>query len=69
MLEPADSSEAKGDHAPGFDLSEKYDTPVFLRTTTRISHAKGVRPPRGAGRPAFLPGFTPTRRKMGDASR
>jgi len=26
----------------GFELSEQFDTPVMLRTTTRISHAKGV---------------------------
>ncbi|MGB7631528.1 MAG: indolepyruvate ferredoxin oxidoreductase subunit alpha [Candidatus Deferrimicrobium sp.] len=42
MLEPSDSSEAKEFTRLAFELSEKYDTPVFLRTTTRISHAKGV---------------------------
>jgi indolepyruvate ferredoxin oxidoreductase alpha subunit len=42
MLEPSDSAEAKEFTRLAFALSERFDTPVFLRTTTRISHAKGV---------------------------
>lgn len=42
MLEPADSQEAYDFVALAFDLSEEFDTPVLLRTTTRISHAKSV---------------------------
>lgn len=42
MLEPSDSQEAYDLVRAGFDLSERFDTPVMLRTTTRISHAKGV---------------------------
>jgi indolepyruvate ferredoxin oxidoreductase alpha subunit len=42
MLEPADSQEAKDFVKLAFDLSEKFDTPVFLRTTTRVSHSKSV---------------------------
>ncbi len=42
MLEPADSQEAKDFTKLAFDLSEKFDTPVMLRTTTRISHSKSV---------------------------
>jgi indolepyruvate ferredoxin oxidoreductase alpha subunit len=42
MLEPSDSQEAKDFTKLAFDLSEKFDTPVLLRTTTRISHAKGI---------------------------
>jgi len=42
MLEPSDSQEAYDLMAVAFDISEKYDTPVLLRTTTRISHAKSV---------------------------
>jgi indolepyruvate ferredoxin oxidoreductase, alpha subunit len=42
MLEPADSQEAKDFVKIAFDLSEKFDTPVFLRTTTRVSHSKSV---------------------------
>lgn len=42
MLEPADSQECKEFTRLGLQLSEEYDTPVFLRTTTRISHSKSV---------------------------
>ena len=42
MLDPADSQEAYDYVRAGFEISERFDTPVMLRTTTRISHAKGV---------------------------
>jgi len=42
MLEPADSHECKEFTRLAFELSEQYDTPVFLRTTTRISHSKSI---------------------------
>ena len=42
MLEPADSREAKEYIKIAFRLSEEFDTPVFLRTTTRIAHSKSV---------------------------
>jgi len=42
MLEPADSQECKEFTRLAFELSEKYDTPVMLRTCTRISHSKSV---------------------------
>jgi indolepyruvate ferredoxin oxidoreductase alpha subunit len=42
MLEPADSEEAKAFIKRAFELSEKFDTPVFLRSTTRVSHSKSV---------------------------
>jgi indolepyruvate ferredoxin oxidoreductase alpha subunit len=42
MIEPADSQEAKDYIKAAFDLSEKFDTPVFFRTTTRVSHSKSV---------------------------
>ena len=38
MLDPSDSAEARDFTRIGFELSEKFDTPVILRTTTRISH-------------------------------
>ncbi len=41
MLEPADSQEARDFTMRGFALSEEYDTPVMLRSVTRLSHAKG----------------------------
>ena len=42
MLEPSDSQEAKDFTILAFELSEKYDTPVLLRTTTRINHSKSI---------------------------
>ena len=42
MLEPADAQEAKGYIKLAFEISEKFDTPVFLRSTTRVSHSKAV---------------------------
>mgnify|MGYP005854085659 CR=1 FL=1 len=54
MLEPSDSQEAKDMVSIGMAISEQFDTPVMLRTTTRISHAKSVvelgeRPPERDG--------------------
>jgi indolepyruvate ferredoxin oxidoreductase alpha subunit len=42
MLEPADSQEAKDFTVLAYSISEKYDTPVILRITTRIAHSKTV---------------------------
>lgn len=42
MLEPTDSQEAKDYVRLAFDLSEQFDTPVLIRTTTRTSHAKSA---------------------------
>jgi indolepyruvate ferredoxin oxidoreductase alpha subunit len=42
MLDPSDSQEAYDFVRAGFELSERFDTPLVLRTTTRISHAKGA---------------------------
>ncbi len=42
MLEPADSQEAKDFVILAMELSEQYDTPILLRTTTRTSHAKST---------------------------
>jgi len=42
MLEPSDSQEAKDFTILAFELSEKFDTPVMLRTTTRVSHSQSV---------------------------
>lgn len=42
MFEPADSQEALEYTRLGFEISEQFDTPVFLRSTTRISHSKSV---------------------------
>lgn len=42
MLEPSDSEEARAYTHKAFQISETYDTPVILRSTTRISHSKGI---------------------------
>ncbi|MCG9966526.1 indolepyruvate ferredoxin oxidoreductase subunit alpha [Pelotomaculum terephthalicicum JT] len=42
MLEPADSEEAKRFVKIAVDISEMFDTPVILRSTTRLSHSKCV---------------------------
>jgi indolepyruvate ferredoxin oxidoreductase alpha subunit len=42
LLEPSDAQEAYDFMAEAFALSEEFDTPVMLRTTTRISHGRGL---------------------------
>ncbi|MDY4172886.1 MAG: indolepyruvate ferredoxin oxidoreductase subunit alpha [Evtepia sp.] len=42
MLEPADSEEARVFAKEAFQLSEEYDTPVFLKLCTRISHSQSI---------------------------
>jgi indolepyruvate ferredoxin oxidoreductase alpha subunit len=55
VLEPSDAQEALEFTRLAFELSERFDTPVILRTTTRLSHtrstvavgARSEAPPRG----------------------
>ena len=42
MLEPSDSEECKEFAKLAFALSEEYDTPVILRTCTRVAHAQSA---------------------------
>ncbi|MBN1213010.1 MAG: indolepyruvate ferredoxin oxidoreductase subunit alpha [candidate division Zixibacteria bacterium] len=42
FLEPSDSQESKDMLLKAYEISEKFDTPVMLHMTTRISHSKGV---------------------------
>jgi indolepyruvate ferredoxin oxidoreductase alpha subunit len=42
MLEPSDSQEAKDMVGEALSISERFDTPVMLRLTTRISHSKSL---------------------------
>lgn len=42
MLEPADSSECKEYTKAAFELSEKFDTPMFVRLSTRVSHSQSL---------------------------
>jgi len=58
MLEPADSQEAYDLMAVAYDMSEEFDTPVLVYTTTRISHSKSlVEVNRKRVAPARQPGF------------
>lgn len=59
-LEPADSQEAKDFTRFAFELSEQFDTPVMLRSTTRLSHSKSavkVQKPTQPRKPGLLPPF------------
>ena len=40
MLEPSDAQEAKDFTKLGFEISEKYNLPVIIRTTTRVAHQR-----------------------------
>lgn len=42
MVEPSDSQEAKDYVKTAYEISEKYDTPVLFRITTRIAHSKSL---------------------------
>jgi len=42
MLEPADSGECKDFVKLAYDISEKFDTPVLVRLTTRIAHSQSL---------------------------
>lgn len=42
MLEPSDSQEAKDFTKKAFDLSERFDTPVLIRLSTRVSHSQSL---------------------------
>ena len=42
MLEPADSGECKNFTKLAFEMSEKFDTPMFVRLSTRVSHSQSL---------------------------
>ena len=42
MLEPADSDECLKYAKMAYELSERFDTPVLLRLTTRVSHSRSL---------------------------
>ncbi|MDP8207670.1 MAG: indolepyruvate ferredoxin oxidoreductase subunit alpha [Candidatus Electryonea clarkiae] len=42
ILEPSDCQEAHDFTILGYELSERFNTPVMLHETTRIAHAKGL---------------------------
>ena len=47
LFDPASPGEAYGMIQDAFELSEKFHTPVFVRPTTRVSHACGTVKTRG----------------------
>ncbi len=55
MLEPASAQEAKEMTKAAFEISEDLELPVLLRTTTRLSHYRGIvttdplKPPKTTG--------------------
>ena len=42
VLEPSDSQEAKDFIKFAYEISEQYDTPVILRTTTKLAHSQSI---------------------------
>lgn len=42
MVEPSDSQECKDFMIEAYEISEKFDTVVLFRSTTRVSHSKSI---------------------------
>jgi len=42
MLEPSDSAECLNFTKMAYEISEKFDTPVFVRLSTRVSHSQSL---------------------------
>ncbi len=57
LLEPSDSGEARDFVRTGLELSERYHTPVILRTTTRVSHSRSLVELREREEPPEASGF------------
>ncbi len=76
MLDPADSAEALRFTREAFDLSERFDVPVFIRSSVRVSHTKtpvetgervrvDIKPyEKDAGKWVMMPAFAKPRRKV-----
>ncbi len=76
LFEPSNSTEAKEFTRLAFDVSEEFDTPVLVRTTTRVSHNRGlvelgsrIEPPslgfeRDPAKYVMIPGFARGRRPV-----
>ncbi|MCD6405788.1 MAG: indolepyruvate ferredoxin oxidoreductase subunit alpha [Planctomycetes bacterium] len=63
MLEPSDSQEAKDFVLQAAKISERFDTPVLFRITTRIAHSKSIVTLSEPSEPRPVEAFTPRRRK------
>lgn len=55
MMEPSDSQEAYDFVREAYRLSERYDTPVLLRMTTRVCHSRSVVVPGEREHPRPVP--------------
>jgi indolepyruvate ferredoxin oxidoreductase alpha subunit len=55
MLEPSDSEEARVFAKRAYEISEKYNTPVFLKMCTRVAHSQSVVEPEERVEPAQVP--------------
>lgn len=76
LFEPSDQQEAYLMVKEAFEVSERFDTPVLLRSTTRLSHTLGVVEPEGErqevkrevhrdpGKFVMVPSFARQRRKV-----
>jgi len=57
MLEPSDPAEAKEFLKLAYELSERFDTPVLLKSCTRVAHVKGVVTPGKLAKSKVKPGL------------
>jgi indolepyruvate ferredoxin oxidoreductase alpha subunit len=57
MLEPSYAAEAKEFIKTAYLLSEEFDTPVLLKSSTRMSHVKGIVSPGGKQTSAVAAGI------------
>ncbi|MFO7576728.1 MAG: indolepyruvate ferredoxin oxidoreductase subunit alpha [Pelovirga sp.] len=64
MFEPADSEEARSFTRLAFEVSEQFDTPVMLRSNTRISHGKSIVHPQAPVADLPAPGLLRDPAKM-----
>lgn len=64
MLEPSDPHEAKEFLKLGYEISEQFDTPVIMRTTTRVAHVKGLAVKGEMAKSAATPGLVKDAQKM-----
>ena len=42
MLEPSDSAESIAFVKEAFEISEKFDTPIFIKMVTRVAHSQSI---------------------------
>lgn len=64
MVDPSDSGEAKDYTKLAFQLSETYDLPVIVRSTTRISHSHGIVSTEPVNRTGEVKGFKRDKEKF-----